>query len=165
MFDPDWTRAAPFSPRHLRREVGVRRWDDGSVLSALDEDEVITAAGSFMRERWGGGGRSAAPYFDSEDERRVGEIRGNTSGHVAISLSRTRYRSIARSSAGPPQCSMPTSPRACAAIFGHLAPPWTWTATAERRSTDLQRRRGDGVGGGRLPDPIYSVGAGRRRQQ
>ncbi len=89
MFHPDWTRAAPFSPRHLRREIGVRRRHDGSVLSALDEDEVITAAEFFHGENVGAVAVCLLhSYFDSEDERRVGEIlRQHLPEHVAISLS------------------------------------------------------------------------------
>ncbi len=89
MFHPDWTRDAPFSGRRLRREIGARRAHDGTVLSALDDDEVLAAADFFHREAI----EAVAvcllhSHIDGSDERRVAELlRRKLPEHVAISLS------------------------------------------------------------------------------
>ena len=88
MYDLFWAKPPPLVERRLRFEVAERMAADGTVVKALDDDEVRTLAGH-LRER---GIDSVAvcflhSYLYPEHEQRVGEILAEELSEATVSLS------------------------------------------------------------------------------
>ena len=88
MYDLFWAKPPPLVERRLRFEVAERMAADGTVVKALDDDEVRTLAGR-LRER---GIDSVAvcflhSYLYPEHEQRVGAILAEELPEATVSLS------------------------------------------------------------------------------
>ncbi len=88
MYQLHWDQPPPLVPRYLRREVAERVRADGTVLTPLDEDEVLREA-RYLAER---GVESIAvcflhSYAYPDHERRAGEIIARELPSLAVTLS------------------------------------------------------------------------------
>ena len=103
MYDFNYVPPAPIVPRRFRRGVPGRIGADGTIVTALDEDAVASAATSLVRDI----GREALAvcflhsYANPEHERRAGEIIRSALPDIAVSLSidvAREYREYERTS-------------------------------------------------------------------